>query len=72
MSYTYLYEQFKYNHLIIDIDDHENSGYRCISVHIDKKRLGGGGDLSHWISFVVVVFNRGFLFILGLSRLWVI
>lgn len=72
MSYTYLYEQFKYNHLIIDIDDHENSGYRCISVHIDKKRLRGGGDLSHWISFVVVVFNRGFLFILGLSRLWVI
>lgn len=72
MSYTYLYEQFKYNHSIIDIDDHENSGYRCISVHIDKKRLGGGGDLSHWISFVVVVFNRGFLFILGLSRLWVI
>lgn len=70
MSYTYLYEQFKYNHLIIDIDDHENSGYRCISVHIDKKRLRG--DLSHWISFVVVVFNRGFLFILGLSRLWVI
>lgn len=35
-------------------------------------RSGWGGDLSHWISFVVVVFNRGFLFILGLSRLWVI